>query len=257
MLIGKSASFGIGIAQALVIKNAEIKLETDRTHDPAAEIARFDNALGKALEELNNLYQKTLSTLGEDKAQIFEAHTLILQDPELVDSIHEEIRSRAIMASMAVDIVSKRFIEMFESMDNEYMRERALDVKDVCQRIIRKILNLHSANLNDLKEDTIIVANDITPSQMATIDLKKTIGIVTETGGKTSHTAIMARTMELPAVVGLKEATKSIKTGDLLIIDGEAGEVYVSPDQDTIDIYQERRDRIAKIKLEMRTSLLP
>ncbi len=253
MLIGKSASYGIGIAKALVLENTVIHLETGKTKDVTAEIARFDNALKEAIEELNLLYQKTLSTLGEDKAQIFEAHTMILQDPELIDSIHGEITNQSAMASAAVDTVAKTFIEMFEGMDNEYMRERALDIKDVSLRIIRKILKIDAVNLSDLKEEVILVANDITPSQMAGIDLKKTIGIVTETGGKTSHTAIMARTMELPAVVGLKDACKSIKSGDLLIIDGEAGEVYVCPDKDTLDIYQERRNRIARLKLEMQS----
>lgn len=253
MLIGKSASYGIGIAKALVLENTAIKLETGKTSDPKSEIARFDSALNEAIGELNLLYQKTLSTLGEDKAQIFEAHTMILQDPELIDSIHNEITSNSSMASAAVDTVAKTFIEMFEGMDNEYMRERALDIKDVSLRIIRKILKIDAVNLTDLKEEVILVANDITPSQMASIDLKRTIGIVTETGGKTSHTAIMARTMELPAVVGLKDASKSIKSGDILIIDGEAGEVYVSPDKDTLDIYLERRNRIARLKLEMQS----
>ncbi len=251
MLIGKSASYGIGIAKALVLENTEIKLESGKASDVQSEINRFDSAVSVSLEELNALYQKTLATLGEDKAQIFEAHSLILQDPELIDSVHEEIRSQEIKASAATDIVSKRFIEMFEAMENEYMRERSLDIKDVSSRIIRKILGIDTVNISDLKEEVILVAHDITPSQMAGIDLKKTAGIIAEIGGKTSHTAIMARTMELPAVVGLKEATKHIKNGDLLIIDGEAGEVYASPDQDTLRIYQERRNKILKMKEEM------
>lgn len=253
MLIGKSASYGIGIAKALVIENTIIELETEKAQDIAFEINRFDNALKEAVLELNQLYQKTLITIGEDKAQIFEAHTMILQDPELIDSIHGEIKNQSAMASAAVDTVAKTFIEMFEGMDNEYMRERALDIKDVSLRIIRKILKIDAVNLSDLKEEAILIANDITPSQMASIDLKKTIGIITETGGKTSHTAIMARTMELPAVVGLKDALKSIKSGDLLIIDGETGEVFVSPDKATLSLYEERRNRIANLKLEMQT----
>jgi phosphotransferase system enzyme I (PtsI) len=252
MLIGKSASFGIGIAKALVLANQDIILETGKGN-PSGEILRFDQALAESLSELHDLYQKTLAKLGEDKAQIFEAHTLILQDPELIDSVKEEIQNHHSKASFAVDIVSKRFIEMFEMMDNEYMRERALDIKDVASRIIRKILKIETINISELKEDAILVAFDITPSQMAGLDLKKTLGIITETGGKTSHTAIMARTMELPAVVGLKDATLQIKTGDLLIIDGEAGEVYPCPDQDTLRIYQDRKKKIESVKLEMQT----
>lgn len=251
MLIGKSASYGIGIATALILEHTELKIETESASDIESEILRFDEALTVSLTELNELYQKTLTSLGEDKAQIFEAHSMILQDPDYIDSIKAEIREKSVKASKAVDEVSKRFIEMFEAMDNEYMRERALDIKDISSRLLRKVLKINSVDISSLPEEVILVANDITPSQMASIDLKKTIGIVTETGGKTSHTAIMARTMELPAVVGLKEATRSIKNKDILIIDGEAGEVYVNPDQDTLKIYQERRDKLAKLKSEM------
>ncbi len=251
MLIGKSASYGIGIARALILENTELKIESGTTSDPEKEVQRFDEALKLSQAELTELYQKTLASLGEDKAQIFEAHSLILQDPDLIDSIHSEMREKSLMASAAIDVVSKRFIEMFEAMDNEYMRERALDIKDISSRLIRKVLNVDTIDISSLPEDLILVANDITPSQMASIDLKRTIGIVTETGGKTSHTAIMARTMELPAVVGLKEATRSIRNKDILIIDGEAGEVYVNPDQDTLRIYQERRDKISLLKKEM------
>lgn len=251
MLLGKSASFGIGIARALVLENAELKIETGTSSDPEKEIQRFEEARDSSLSELNELYQKTLSSLGEEKAQIFEAHTMMLQDPDLVDSITSEIRDNSLMASGAVDIVAKRFVEMFEAMDNEYMRERALDIRDISSRLIRKILKVDSVNLSALHEEVILVAHDITPSQMAGIDLKKTIGIVTEIGGKTSHTAIMARTMELPAVVGLKDATRSIKNQDILIIDGEAGEVYVNPSQDTLNIYQARREKILSFKKEM------
>lgn len=251
MLIGKSASYGIGIGRALVLENAEIKIETGPATSIELELKRFDEALKASKTELTELYQKTLNSLGEDKAQIFEAHLMILQDPDLVESIQGEIKDNSHKASAAVDIVSKRFIAMFEAMDNEYMRERALDIKDISSRLIRKILNVESVDISSLSEEVILIANDITPSQMASIDLKKTIGIVTETGGKTSHTAIMARTMELPAVVGLREATRSIKNNDILIIDGEAGEVYVNPDQDTLRIYQNRRDKLADLKKEM------
>ncbi len=253
MLIGKSASYGIGIAHALVLEHVEIKLSTAPAKDVDFEIGRFNEAVAKSVNELSALYDKTLNEFGLDKAQIFEAHSMILQDPELIDSVHEEIRSQRRSACLATDIVSKRFIEMFEMMDNEYMRERALDIKDVSARIIRKILNIEVTDLSSLKQDTILVAHDITPSQMAGLDLKKTTGIVTETGGKTSHTAIMARTMELPAVVGLQLATKSIKTGDLLIIDGETGEVFVSPDQTTLTTYQKKKEKLALIKEEMQS----
>jgi phosphotransferase system enzyme I (PtsI) len=251
MLIGKSASHGIAIAKALVLDQLEIKLEVGKASDCHIEIERFNLALKTSQEELEVLYQKTLSTLGEDKAQIFEAHGLILQDPELIDSIHLEIKEHSFYASFAVEVVAKRFIEMFEAMDNEYMRERALDIKDVSSRVIRKILGINTIDLSHLAEEVILVAHDITPSQMASIDLKHTLGIITEIGGKTSHTAIMARTMELPAVVGLTSALKTIKNGDLIVLDGEMGEVFVEPNQNTLETYREKRHRHLELKKQL------
>lgn len=253
MLIGKSASFGIAIGKALVLESQEVRPETETTPHPEKEVEKFQAALQASLEELKQLYQKTLASLGEEKAQIFEAHSLILQDPEFTDSVHGEIRDNKRMASFAVDTIARQFISMFEAMDNEYMRERALDIKDVSTRIMRKILGIATADLSSLNEEVILVAHDITPSQMVGLDLKKTLGIVCEIGGKTSHTAIMARTMELPAVVGLKDATKLIKSGEILIIDGEAGEAYASPDNDTLRIFQERQHKIIRIRQEMQS----
>lgn len=251
MLIGKSASYGIGIAKALVIENIDIVIETEKCQSSDLEIERFTSSLKSSLEDLNQLFEITLNNLGQEKAQIFEAHSMILQDPEWSDAITALIRDSHFKATMAVDLVSKQFIEMFQSMDNEYMRDRALDIKDVSQRVLRKILNIEVFDLSQLKEECILVAHDITPSQMAIIDLKKTVGIITEVGGKTSHTAIMARTMELPAVVGLKEATKNIKSHDILILDGEAGEVYVNPVQDTLNIFTHKKEKLKSIKEEM------
>lgn len=253
MLIGKSASHGIAIAKAVVLSKVVIKLEDGKTTSPIMEIARVSDAVNLAIKELNELYEKTLASMGPDKAQIFEAHSMILQDPEFIDGINAEINQNKTKASSAVDIVAKSFISMFEAMDNEYMRERALDVKDVSSRVINKLLNLESQNISNFNEETILIANDITPSQMASIDLKNTVGIITEIGGKTSHTAIMARTMELPAVVGLKDATTQIRTGDLVILNGETGEVFRNPDEETLKKYQDQRNRLRAIKAEMQT----
>lgn len=253
MLIGKSASHGIAIARALVLDHVEIKLEEGKASNHDLEIERFNFALRSSQEELEVLYQRTLSTLGEDKAQIFEAHGFILQDPELIEGIHLEIKETSCFATYAVSIVAKRFIDMFEAMDNEYMRERALDIKDVSSRVIRKLLGINTVDLSNLPHDVILVAQDITPSQMAGIDLSHTQGIVTEIGGKTSHTAIIARTMELPAVVGLTGATRFIKSEDLLIVDGETGEVFVNPDQAILQSYQDKRDRLKGLQAELFT----
>jgi len=182
MLIGKSASFGIGIARALVLKSMELQIESGQCHDQASEVERFYKALRSSESELSHLFDKTLKDMGAEKAQIFEAHLLMLQDPEFRDNVVSEIQSKSCFSSLAVDVVSKRFIEMFEAMDNEYMRERALDIKDISSRVLKHILRIETPDLSHLNEEVILVSKDITPSQMASIDLNKTIGIITGVG---------------------------------------------------------------------------
>src|SRR5665647_928317 len=240
MLIGKSASQGIAVGKALVLGQLELKIEEGSAHDIEHEIKRLHRSLGLSRDDITRLHATVLRNLGNDKAQIFEAHLMILDDPELVDSILGHITSEKSKATKAVRVVADQFISMFQAMDQEYLRERALDVKDVTDRILRNLLDIKSVDLATLDEDTILVAYDITPSQMATIT-KSVLGIVTEVGGKTSHTAIMARTLELPAVVGLKGACQQLKDGDTLIIDGDAGEVMANPNSDTLRIYKQKK----------------
>lgn len=251
MLVGKSASQGVAIGKALVLKPQEIKIETGKATDVDQELNRFKEALRVSAEEIRALHARVLETLGNDKAQIFEAHQMILEDPELTDSIETMIKSDKIMATKAVHEVAQNFISMFESMGQEYMRERALDVRDVTQRILRNLLGIKVQDLSTLDNSVILVANDITPSQMASVNLKFVQGIITEIGGKTSHTAIMARTLELPAVVGLKEATRAIKDGEMIVIDGEAGEVHRSPGPEVIARFEKKKEKELKSKQEL------
>lgn len=251
MLVGKSASQGIAIGRALVLRSQTIKIEEGHVSDVDREKARFEKAIEKSAGEIRKLHEKVLATLGNDKAQIFEAHLMILEDPELTDSVREKISNEKVKATKAVDDVARMFITMFESMDQEYMRERVLDIKDVTDRIQRNLLGIQSPDLSALSSQVVVVAHDITPSQMASVDLKCVLGIVTEIGGKTSHTAIMARTLELPAVVGLKDATTGIHDGEFVVLDGETGEVYPNPTSDTIRIFEEKRARELKAKQEL------
>lgn len=251
MLVGKSASQGVAIGKALVLKPQEIKIELGTTADVDQELNRFKEALRVSAEEIRALHAKVLETLGNDKAQIFEAHQMILEDPDLTDSIESVIKSDKAMATKAVNEVANNFISMFESMGQEYMRERALDVRDVTQRILRNLLGIKVQDLSTLEHPVILVANDITPSQMASVNLKFVQGIITEIGGKTSHTAIMARTLELPAVVGLKEATQAIKDGEIIIIDGEVGEVHRSPSPEAISRFESKKEKELKSKQEL------
>jgi phosphotransferase system enzyme I (PtsI) len=248
MLIGKSASPGISIARTLVIKSEEIKIEQDHVSDAAMELSRFMKAVEQSAEQIKALQTKTLTKLGQDKAQIFEAHLMLLQDPELIEAVESKIQHNKLKSTKALNEVADSFIAIFEAMDQEYLRERVLDIKDVTSRIQRNLLGLKSIDLSSLSEPVIIVANDVTPSQMATLDLHFVEGIITEIGGKTSHTAIMARTLEVPAVVGLKQATNLMSDGDLIILDAEAGEVFTNPNSDTLRIYQAKKQELLKNK---------
>lgn len=252
MILGKNASQGIAIGKALILGKQDLKIEEGHTADVDLELSRFKRAVDDSKREINKLHETVLVNLGPDKAQIFEAHLLMIEDPELADGIETLIRTDKIKATKAVKTVADQFVATFQAMDNEYMRERALDVQDVTQRIQRNLLGIPSLDLASLVEENILVANDITPSQMATIN-KKVIGIITEIGGKTSHTAIMARTLELPAVVGLKNATTLIKSGDNIIIDGDTGEVLLNPSLDILGSYRKRKDQQDKAKQELQS----
>jgi phosphotransferase system enzyme I (PtsI) len=246
MIKGKAASFGIGIGKALVLDDKDIELEFEKIENPALEILKFNQAMEASLAEINELYEQALGTMGIEKAKIFESHSLILQDPEFIDNIYLEINENRHKASYATDLVSRRFMETFQQIDNDYMKERALDIKDVSYRLLKKILNINSVSIKNLSEDTILIAHDITPSQMINLDLKHTLGIVTEFGGKASHTAIMARILGMPAIVGVKEITKFIRTGDYIVINGNNGEIFINPDKETLNHFVEE-----KIKLDL------
>ena len=251
MLVGKSASQGIAVGKALVLGHQHLKIEEGSASSVDHEVDRFKEALNDSKIEIARLRDTVLVNLGSDKAQIFEAHLMMIEDPELTDGIESMIRTDKVKATKAVKAVADQFISMFQAMDNEYMRERALDVQDVTQRIHRNLLGMPSVDLATLSEECILIANDITPSQMATIN-KKVIGIITEIGGKTSHTAIMARTLELPAVVGLKNAATTIRSGELIVLNGDDGEVLINPSEDILSNYKKRKDQLDQSKIELR-----
>jgi phosphotransferase system enzyme I (PtsI) len=251
MLVGKNASSGIGIAPCLIISNQEIKIESELHSNDQREIERFTSGLKSTSTQLKSLYQKVLTNFGDDKAQIFEAHLLILEDPEFVESVKSKILDDKFKSTRAVFEVSELFITMFEGMEQDYLRERAQDIKDVTHRLLRNILNISEFDLTSLEKNFILVANDITPSQMASLDIKNVSGIITEVGGKTSHTAIMARTLELPAVVGLKNATTSLVSNELIICDGDNGIVIPNPTPETLKKYNSLKEKIEKDKIEL------
>lgn len=236
---GIGASPGIALGKALVLKEAELVIERKSIHDVQAEINKLEDAVKISKEELVKVKEKAFNELGEHEAQIFEAHLLVLEDPELLDSTIAKIQDEKVNAEYALNEVKETFVSLFESMDNEYMRERAADIKDVTNRILRHILGVKVVDLANLDEEVILVAHDLTPSDTATMNKKMVLGFLTDIGGRTSHTAIMARTLEIAAVVGLSSATETIKDGDFIVFNGTTGEVIVNPSEEVIENYMD------------------
>ncbi|KQO12699.1 phosphoenolpyruvate--protein phosphotransferase [Paenibacillus sp. Leaf72] len=256
-ITGIAAADGIAIAKAMILKSASLVVEKRKVDDLALEMTRLHEALGKSKIELQQIKQRALEELGEEKAEIFEAHLLVLSDPELVGPIEEKIQSERVNAEFALQEVSAILVQMFENMKSAYLRERAADMRDVSKRVLSHLLGVELQDLTAIHEEVILVAEDLTPSDTAQLNPSFVKGFATNIGGRTSHSAIMARTLQIPAVVGTKEIMEQVQSGDLLILDGLAGEVILHPDAATIEgykikqaEYEARRAEWAKLRNE-------
>ncbi|MEF9991052.1 MAG: phosphoenolpyruvate--protein phosphotransferase [Romboutsia sp.] len=238
MYKGTGASPGIALGKALVVEHSELVIEKKNIEDVEVEVVKLQNAVELSKEELAKVKEKAFNELGEHEAEIFEAHLLVLSDPELIDSAIAKIRDEKVNADFALNEIKEMFVSMFESMDNEYMRERAADIKDVTNRVLRHILGVKIVDLAGLDEEVVLIAHDLTPSDTATMNKKMVLGFLTDIGGRTSHTAIMARTLEIASIVGLTDITSKVKDGDFVVFNGDTGEVIVNPDEETKSKYQ-------------------
>ncbi|MGP3560749.1 phosphoenolpyruvate--protein phosphotransferase [Geobacillus sp. BK01] len=238
---GIAASSGIAIAKAYRLETPHLAAEKRAVADAEAEVARLEAAVAKAKEELEAIKQHALEKLGEDKAAIFAAHLLVLDDPELLNPIKEKIKTEQVNAEYALDETASFFISMFEGMDNEYMKERAADIRDVTKRVLAHLLGVATSNPSLISEEVVIIAEDLTPSDTAQLNRQYVKGFATDIGGRTSHSAIMARSLEIPAVVGTKVVTAEVKNGDIVIIDGLDGQVVVNPSPELLARYEEKR----------------
>ncbi|SHF23932.1 phosphoenolpyruvate--protein phosphotransferase [Alkalibacter saccharofermentans] len=238
---GIGASPGIAIAQAFVLKHEEVVVDTSTVEDVQAQLDRLKVAVDKSREQLKVIQEKAVLELGEEEARIFSAHLMVLDDPEYVGQIEETIKSQKITADNGIKQITDQFVAIFESMDDEYMKERAADIKDVGGRLMRNALGLKEQDLSLIDEDTVVIAYDLTPSDTATMNKEKVLGFATDIGGRTSHTAIMARSLEIPAVLGLKSITQEVKDKDLVIVDGIEGVVIVNPDEKTQKEYLDKK----------------
>ncbi|EAK8940933.1 phosphoenolpyruvate--protein phosphotransferase [Listeria monocytogenes] len=244
-LKGIAASDGIAIAKAYLLVEPDLSYKKTEVTDVESEVKRFESALEVSRTELSMIREKAAKDLGEDKAQIFDAHLLVLNDPELTGPIEESIKNSKTNAETALQETTDMFIGMFESMDNEYMRERAADIKDVRKRVLSHLLGVTIPNPALIDEEVVVVAADLTPSDTAQLNRNFVKGFVTDIGGRTSHSAIMARSLEIPAVVGTKEVTASVAKNDIVIIDGLEGNVIIHPTEEQIAHYEKIKSDFA------------
>lgn len=241
-LEGKSVFGGIAIGKIQFYKRNEITIKRTRVEDVEAEVERFQNAKAKTLELLKGLYEKALEDVGEANAMIFEAHQLMLEDPDYVESIENIIRTQDVNAEYAIGATADNFAAIFEAMDDAYMQGRAADVRDVSERLLQA-LSSQNENVMVMDEPVIIAADDLVPSETVQLDKDKVLSFVTMYGSANSHTAILARTMNIPAVIGLGEALKEEYDGKIAIVDGVDGKVYIDPDEETMASMQEKQKK--------------
>ena len=253
MISGILASPGIAFGKALVLKEEKIVLDTQKITDDQinAEVDRFYEGRALAVEQLNSIRERALISLGEEKAAIFEGHLMILEDEELEEEILDYLRSNKVNAAVAASKIIDQQVTMLSEIDDEYLKERAGDIRDIGNRLIKNILGMYIVDLGDIQEESILVAYDLTPSETAQLNLEKVLGVVTDIGGRTSHTSIMARSLELPAIVGTNNVTELVNTGDYLILDAINNQVYINPTQSQIDELKTLEAKISEEKAEL------
>lgn len=240
---GIAASDGIGIAPAYLLVDPDLSYDKVKVDDTAAEYARVEKAFQDSIEELTQIKENAKDRLGEEELGVFDAHIAILSDPEMLGQIKDDIENNHIGAEEAVDKVTTAFADMLAAMtDNAYMQERAADVKDVAKRAMSHLLGKQLPNIAGINSPVVIVAHEITPSDTSQMDAKFVKGIVTDLGGRTSHAAIMSRTLRIPAIVGSNEITTSVEHGQMMIVDGLNGDAIIDPSDDQVKEYEAKAE---------------
>lgn len=249
---GIAASKGYAIGKIFIKEDINIEVVEKSIDNIEKEKERFKNALISTKEQLERIKDKAQKEVGAEKAAVFDSHIMLLDDPEFAGAVEMNIESNKVNSEKALQEVIDMYSSIFAAMEDEYMRERGADIKDVGKRIMLNLMGKSSNSMDDLDKDTIIVAQDLTPSDTAQLDKEKVIAFLTNIGGRTSHSAIMARTLEIPAIVGMKDITESVKNGDVVIVDGIEGVVIINPDKDTINKYEESKKAFLKEKEELK-----
>lgn len=248
---GIAASDGIAQAKAYLLIEPDLTVEKTSVTDTGAEKDRLTKAIDESKEQLGKIRSIAAESLGEEEAQVFDAHVMVLSDPDLIDQTHAVIDNDKVNADFAFKQVTDTFIAMFEGMeDNAYMQERAADIKDVRKRVLARLLNVTLPSPATIDEEVIIIAEDLTPSDTAQLNKKYVKAFVTDIGGRTSHSAIMARSLEIPAIVGTKNITELVKEDDYLIVDGMEGEVIINPSEEDISSFNKKAEEFAQLKAD-------
>lgn len=247
-ITGIAASTGIAIAKAYQLAAPDLSFKQTKIQNPPEEIERLEQALTVSIQELEKIKDHTEKSIDMEHAEIFSAHILVLSDPELINPMKDKISTDHVNAESALDETASMFIDMFKNMDNEYMRERAADIEDVTTRVMSHLLGVTFPDPALIDEQVIVIAEDLTPSDTAQLNREFVKGFATNIGGRTSHSAIMARSLEIPAVVGTKDITQQIKQGDIIIVDGMEGIVIHNPTEEELDTYKEKQVTFAKQK---------
>ena len=250
-LQGIAASDGIAIAKVYTLTEPDLTVTKVTVEDSEKEVSRLDDALAASIKDVELIKETALKNLGEEEAQVFDAHLMVLSDPELIGQVKDSITSNKVNAESALKEVTDMFISIFAGMeDNPYMQERAADIRDVSKRILAHLLRVKIPSPATIKDEVIIVAADLTPSDTAQLNRQYVKAFVTDIGGRTSHSAIMARSLEIPAIVGTKEVTSIAKDGDIIIVDGLSGEVFLNPSEEVVAEYRAKAEAFAAQQAE-------
>jgi len=250
-LQGIAASDGIAIAKVYTLTEPDLTVTKVTVEDSEKEVSRLDDALAASIKDVELIKETALKNLGEEEAQVFDAHLMVLSDPELIGQVKDSITSNKVNAESALKEVTDMFISIFAGMeDNPYMQERAADIRDVSKRVLAHLLGVKIPSPATIKDEVIIVAADLTPSDTAQLNRQYVKAFVTDIGGRTSHSAIMARSLEIPAIVGTKEVNSIAKDGDIIIVDGLSGDVFLNPSEEVVAEYRAKAEAFAAQQAE-------
>ena len=250
---GIAASSGYAIAKAYKLDMPDLTVTRTTVEDTEAEIALYNKSVAAVKLEIAAIKEAATKNLSEEEAAVFDAHAQILEDPELQSQVEAKINDEKLCAPAALEDVANLFITMFSSMDDAYFKERAADVRDVTTRLKANLLGKSLPNPALIDEEVVIIAHDLTPSDTAQLNKNLVRGFITDIGGRTSHSAILARSMEIPAVVATNVITETVNDGDMVVLDGLTGDVFVNPDEETVSTYEAKRKEFEDYKAELKT----